>query len=98
MAKKKDPFNPFYLMLVVVGLTFAITACAYCVMAFRAVAHQQATNSETSGAFLMAFLDEYGVWLLLAEIVLLAIATVGAIITDNYWRNRTLNHQTENQG
>jgi hypothetical protein len=98
MAKQKDPFNPFYLILVVVGIAFAITACAYCVMAFRAVAHQQATNTETSSAFLMDFLDQYGIWLMLAEIVLLAIATVGAIGTDDYWRKRAIKQKSESRG
>jgi hypothetical protein len=97
MAKKKEPFNPFYFVLIVVGIAFVITACAYCVMAFRAVAGQQATDTVASGAFLMAFLDHYGMWLMLIEVALLAIATAGAISTDDYWRKRSALEKTNQE-
>ncbi len=37
MPKKKSRTNPFYLLLVIFGIAFSLTACAYGVMAFRAV-------------------------------------------------------------
>lgn len=39
MAKRKSAINPFYVLLVLFGLVFFVTACAYGVMAFRAVSH-----------------------------------------------------------
>ena len=85
MAKPKQPTNPFYALLLAAGVLFSVTACAYCVMAFRAVLSRQAGEASTSGQQLMQFIDQYGLWLMLGEIVLLAIATVGAITTDSYW-------------
>ena len=87
MAKRREPTNPFYALLLVAGVIFAVTACAYGVMAFRAVA-PQAGQASPSGEGLMRLLDRYGLWLLLGEIVVLAIATFGAIATDDYWRKR----------
>ena len=96
MAKSKQPKNPFYAVLLVVGVIFAITACAYCVMAFRAVTGEPPGQVSTSGEGLMRFLDQYGMWIMLAEITVLAVATVGAIGTDRYWIKRgnksTFNH------
>jgi hypothetical protein len=89
MAKRKEPANPFYILLVMVGTLFAITACAYCVMAFRAVSPHTSTATDAWGASLMQFLDHYGMYLMLGEIVALAIATFGAIATDRYWMNKT---------
>ncbi len=37
MAKKKSGINPFYVLLAPLGIVFTITACAYGVMAFKAV-------------------------------------------------------------
>jgi len=37
MPKKKSRTNPFYVLLVIFGIAFSLTACAYGVMAFRAV-------------------------------------------------------------
>jgi hypothetical protein len=37
MPKKKSRTNPFYVLLVIFGVAFSLTACAYGVMAFRAV-------------------------------------------------------------
>lgn len=88
MAKNKEPTNPFYVLLVIVGAVFAITACAYGVMAFRAVAAQHAAEASPSGEGLMQFLDKHGMALLAGELVVLALATFGAIGTDGYWSKR----------
>ena len=88
MAKSKQPKNPFYPVLLIVGVLFAVTACAYCVMAFRAVTGEPPAQADTSGEGLMRFLDQYGMWIMLAEISVLAIATAGAIGTDSYWSKR----------
>ena len=38
MAKAKAPVNPFYVLVVVFGVVFVITSCAYGTMAYRAIA------------------------------------------------------------
>jgi hypothetical protein len=88
VARPKRFSNPFYAVLLVVGVIFSITACAYCVMAFRAVTSTQAAQVSPSGEGLMQFLDRCGLWLMVGEIIVLAIATVGAIGTDDYWMKR----------
>ncbi len=76
--------NPFYALLVVAGIAFSITACAYGVMTLRAVSpHAHAANHP-----LLKFLENHGSQLLIAEIVVLAIATFAAIGTDDYWTRR----------
>jgi hypothetical protein len=71
--------------LVLVGVAFAVTAFAYCVMAFRAISPASAGSASTSGTSLMQWLDAYGLWLMLGELVLLAISSFAAMATDRYW-------------
>ena len=84
MAKSKEPINPFYLLVLLLGVVFAITSCAYGTMAYRAIA--PAAGSE-DGQGLMAFLDRYGVLALGGELVLLGAAALGAMGLDQ-WRTR----------
>jgi hypothetical protein len=82
VPKSKLPANPFYVLVVVVGVAFTITACAYGTMAYRAIA---STEAPTSG--LMVFLDRHGVQVLAVELVILGAATMGAIWLDQFrWR------------
>jgi predicted outer membrane lipoprotein len=74
------PVNPFYFALVLVGVLFALSACAFGVMTVRGL---EPANSDEAG--LMGFLDQYGLWLLVGELALLALLTVAAIGTDDYW-------------
>jgi hypothetical protein len=76
--------NPFYVLLIVVGVAFLVTACAYGVMAFRDVATSETEQPPGSG--LMEFMDRYGMLLLGAEVILLGLFTVGAIGTDEFWQ------------
>jgi len=77
---RKTP-NPFYVALVLIGILFTVTACAYGVMTI-----QQMNPSGTQQPHPMtALLDEYGAVILAIELILLAIATVAAIGTDEYW-------------
>jgi hypothetical protein len=79
--------NPFYALLVVAGIAFVVTACAYGVMAFRAVSpHAPAAGADHHP--LLKFLDSHGAQLLIAEIAILAVATFAAIGTDDYWTRR----------
>ena len=42
MAKAREPVNPFYVLLVLLGIVFLVTACAYGVMAYRALSPEVA--------------------------------------------------------
>jgi uncharacterized membrane protein len=89
MAKGKPPVNPFYILLVISGIAFTVTACAYGVMAFKAnraaALGQDAGAGETaSGSALLARLDRHGPLWMAVELVLLGLATLGAIGTDRY--------------
>jgi hypothetical protein len=97
VARSRQRTNPFYILLVAIGIAFTITACAYFVMALRgngsttlrmkppaeSVAAQD-PDVRTPQA-LMEFMDRHGVTLLVAELALLALATCGAIGTDSWW-------------
>jgi hypothetical protein len=79
VAKTKEPINPFYILVVVLGVVFAITSCAYGTMAYRAIAPAADRNV---GQGLMAFLDRYGVQALAVELTFLALAAFGAMGLD----------------
>ena len=77
------PFNPFYPALVVVGTAFAISACAYGVMTVRKL---DPMAGDDRG--LVEFLDEYGLVLLVGELIVLGLLTFAAIGSDDYWTRR----------
>ena len=88
MSPNKKHTNPFYVLLVITGVVFTITACAYGVMTVRQIRPTMEQTASTSGTSMLAFLDENGLELLIGELVVLAIATVAAIGTDQYWITR----------
>jgi hypothetical protein len=79
MAAKK-PTNPFYVAALPAGILFAITACAFLVMTLQAGDPQRA---ESTG--LVRLMDEHGVVILVVELAVLGVLTVGAIVTDEFW-------------
>jgi hypothetical protein len=86
VAKAKEPANPFYVLVIVLGVVFLVTACGYGTMTYRAIAPAPREGAPHDGADhpLMAFLDHYGMELLGGELLLLAGATVGAMGLDRY--------------
>lgn len=96
MPSKRSPKNPFYVLLVVLGIAFALTACAYSVMTLKAVRRTSDPQS-ADGTVLLEFLDEHGAALMAAELVLLAITTVAAISTDRYWMQRAYDEHQAGQ-
>lgn len=84
MARRSGPINPFFIVLVIAGIVFAVTACAYGVMTFLAM---QAGYADEKPA-LLAFLEEHGSTLLAIELAVLAVATFAAIGTDSFWERR----------
>ena len=87
----KPGSNPFYVLLVLIGVAFCITACAYGVMTVKKLhpAEQlHAAGQAPSGADGEAFMDavdEHGFSVMMIELGLLAITTFAAIATDEYW-------------
>jgi hypothetical protein len=84
--------NPFYSLLLVVGIAFALTATAYGVMAFRE-SRPPATDTRAGAATdaehpLMAWLSQHGETALMTELGFLAVFVFGAIATDDYWQRR----------
>ena len=84
---KKDFKNPFYVILLVAGALFAVTASAYGVMAFRTF-HMEGGAADAEPSGLMRFLDQHGGTVMAWQLAVLAVATVGAIGTDQYWQKR----------
>ena len=82
MAATK-PLNPFYPVLVVAGIAFALTACAYSVMTVRGL------DPHTAGeGGLVGLMDRHGLAIMVVELVVLGLLTGAAIGTDNYWTAR----------
>jgi hypothetical protein len=82
VGKVKEPTNPFYVLVVILGVVFLITACGYGTMTYRAIA----PNAPRDGAPhpWMDFLDRNGMQLLGGELVALAAVTFGAMWLDRY--------------
>jgi hypothetical protein len=86
---RKKPVNPFYLLLVVAGVAFAVTACAYGVTAMRALRSDPAAKGRAlEENELTRFMSQHGNTLLVGELLVLGAATVAAISTDGYWSRR----------
>ena len=77
------PFNPFYVALVPAGMVFAVTACAFGVMTVQGLDPRHAAENGLS-----RLLDQHGMFILAAEVAVLAILTVAAIATDDFWTRR----------
>ena len=72
--------NPFYAVLLVVGVVFAITACAYCVMTVRGLDPHSVDDEG-----LMGLMRQHGLTILVGELAALGVLTFAAIGTDGYW-------------
>ena len=81
------------MLLVVVGVAFVITAFAFFTMTLRAA--QAAGES----SLFMDAVAEHGMQAMIVELVVLAIATFGAMATDDYWtrRNTAASSRDEDQ-
>lgn len=78
--------NPFYVMLLLAGIAFAITACAYGVMTVRQLNASRiagyGVGDQSSPADFNALVDQYGPKAMIIEIIVLGIGTAGAIAYD----------------
>jgi hypothetical protein len=89
MATKRKAKNPFYVLLVLAGVVFLVTALAYGVMTVRL--SRPSGGSADSNPALMQFMREKGGRLLAIELAVLGVLTVAAIGSDNYWERRAEN-------
>jgi hypothetical protein len=77
--------NPFYTLLIPVGMAFVITAFAYGFMAFVEVNATNPEAREQTRHQLGTWLNAHGTRLLIWELGVLSVLTVGAIATDHWW-------------
>src|SRR5262245_50981372 len=70
MSKQKKSTNPFYVVLVIAGVSFLITAFAYFTLAVR-----EASPSGAASSNLMTLVGRYGLLAMIVELAILAVAT-----------------------
>ena len=73
--------NPFYAILGIVGFLFTITASSYCLFVLRGVRRESLSAAPHA---LEQLMDRHGITLLAGQIVVLTIATVGAVAIDHF--------------
>jgi hypothetical protein len=83
VPKPKQPFNPFYLLAMLFGIVFAITACAFGVMMLKSIRPEGLPESGAPGHGLMDLLSQHGTAILTAELAGLAVFTLPAIYLDH---------------
>ncbi|MEX2316038.1 MAG: hypothetical protein WD669_02730 [Pirellulales bacterium] len=90
MRRSRKFANPFYVLLVIAGVAFALTAFAYGMMAVRETAAVRGTGEAAASTEhpLIEWLRRYGDAALVIELSVLGICTIGAISTDTYWQRR----------
>lgn len=87
--QRSDKFvNPFYSLLLFAGITFAMTAMCYGVMAFREARPVVAADGAIERHPLLVWMSKHGEKTLLVELAFLAAFTFGAIGTDDFWQRR----------
>ena len=84
----KERANPFYLLLVIVGVIFTLTACAYGVLTIKAMRIGAMPRVGEQGYGLMKTLSNHGGKILGGELAVLTFATIGAIWLDDTRRKR----------
>ena len=81
MDPTKKRVNPFYVLVIIVGVLFSVTACAYVVMTVRQL---NSAGSRETNEF-MQWVDQHGLTAFIAELAVLAVATLAAISSDRMW-------------
>ena len=79
MARRRR--NPFYALLGVAGFAFTITAVSSCLTVLRGVRPE--TAAARGSHFLERLLDRHGTAILVGELLVLAVATAGAVAVDH---------------
>lgn len=86
---KKKAINPFYIVLVLVGLAFTVTATAYGVMCFRDANATLESARVDRDHPLWKYMESHGELTMGVQLAVLAVATFLAIGTDDYWTRRS---------
>lgn len=75
--------NPFYALVLLAGVAFTITACAYGWMTYLSIQRPTpATAAAASQSTLLPFLRQYGSRLLFFQLAILSAASIAALATD----------------
>jgi uncharacterized protein (UPF0333 family) len=77
--------NPFYALLVIVGLLFSITACSYVVLILNSLQPEKAAALRESSSGFLYFMNKHGLTIIIAELSVLAVLTFAVIGTDDYF-------------
>ena len=85
MSNTKKWKNPVYTLLIPAGAAFCLTGVAFGMMAFQQVNAGRAAIEQTESHPLFSWLDSHGMTAMLIELAILAVLTVGAIATDDWW-------------
>lgn len=85
LPKNKKWKNPFYTLLIPAGAAFCVTGFAYGFMAFQQVNAGRAVVEQSADHPLFQWLEAHGTTAMLVELGVLAVLTVGAIGTDDWW-------------
>lgn len=80
MPGKKSK-NLFYFLLIPVGIVFFVTAFAYWYVAFQ-IANADGVAPKQAGHPLFSWLRTHGDWLMLVELGVLAVLTIGAMVLE----------------
>ncbi|MEQ8786655.1 MAG: hypothetical protein RIC55_10170 [Pirellulaceae bacterium] len=86
--------NPFYVLLMAAGTAFALTACAYGVMAVKMLDPAQVAEEGDSSRFFVETMDQHGMPIMLVELAVIALSTVAAIASDGFWSRRAASART----
>ena len=89
MPKRRKTVNPFYSLLVVLGVAFVITACSYGLVLLRSTRPMDALRAGNAQNPLLQLMQRHGQTILFVELGVLLVATVGCIATDSYWERRS---------
>ena len=81
MEPIKKRVNPFYVLAIIVGVLFSVTACAYVVMTVRQL---NSPGSLETNEF-MQLVDQHGLTAFITELAVLGVATMAAIASDRMW-------------
>jgi hypothetical protein len=85
MAATKEPRNPFYLMLLIVGMGFIITVLAYALVPWLEDAAERAGTKPPPSPFRDALKNQGWIWVLV-EVALLVILGLASMGLDRYRR------------
>ena len=79
--------NPFYILLLIAGVAFCLSACTYGVMMVKRI-EPHANPAAAADAGLVEFVAQHGAVVLTVELIALALCTVAAMATDSFWSRR----------